>query len=104
LVPKKEGGILTLRHVKNRAPQETILKAQIYDYEASNNSESDQCENSALWREYGVLSLGGMEELHRLVSRSQLNAIAEMCALFHFWKVKNLITYPRLIPNEGKVR
>jgi hypothetical protein len=94
LVPKKEGGTLTLRHVKNGTPQETTLKAQVYEYEASNNNESGQCENSALWREYGVLSLGGTEELHRLVSRSQLNTVTEMCALFLFWKVKNLITYP----------
>lgn len=80
------------------------MKAQIYEYEASNKNEYGQCENSALWREYGVLSLGGMEELQLIVSRSLLNTVAEMCVLFLFWKVKHLITLPRLIPNEGKVR
>lgn len=78
MVSKKEGGTLTLRHVKNGAPQETTLIAQIYEYEASNNNESGQCENSALWKEYGVLSLRGMEELQRLVSRSLLNTVAEI--------------------------
>jgi hypothetical protein len=48
---KKEGGALTLRHVKNGASQENTLKAQIFEYDASNKNESGQCENSALWRE-----------------------------------------------------
>jgi len=80
------------------------LKAQIDEYDASNKNESGQCENSALWRKYRVLSLGGMEEIQLLVSRSLLNTVAEMCVLFLVWKVKDLITYPRLIPNERNVR
>jgi hypothetical protein len=85
LVPKKEGGTLTLRHVKNGASQENILKAHIYEYEVPNENKPGKCENSALWREYGVLSLGGMEELQLLVSRSLLNTVAEMSVLFLFW-------------------
>jgi len=104
LVPKKESGTLTSRHVKNGVPQENTLKAQIDEYDASNKNESGQCENSALWKEYGILSLGGMEEIQLPVSRSLLNTVTEMCVPFLFWKVKDLITYPRLIPNQGKVR
>jgi hypothetical protein len=80
------------------------LKAQIYEYEASNKNEAGQCENSALRREYGVLSPGGMEELQQLVSLLLLKIVAEMCVPFLVWKVKDLITYSRLIPSEGKVR
>jgi len=49
----------------------------MYEYEVTNKNESGQCENSALWREYKMLSLGGMEELQLLVSRSLLNTVAE---------------------------
>ena len=50
-----------LRHVKNGAPQGKTLISQVYEYVASNKNESRQCKISALWRKYGVLSLGSMK-------------------------------------------